>query len=128
MDSVRHFEIPFDNEERAASFYKKVFGWNIVPMPKMNYVMVHTAKTDKKGMLQEKGAINGGMMKRGDEIKSPVITVVVKNLDKTLASIEKNGGMQILERMKVEKMGVAAYFKDSEGNVMGLFEPSEEMM
>ncbi len=29
MSRVVHFEIPTDNPERAAGFYREVFGWQI---------------------------------------------------------------------------------------------------
>jgi hypothetical protein len=29
MSRVVHFEIPADNPDRVAEFYKKVLGWNI---------------------------------------------------------------------------------------------------
>ncbi len=34
---VVHFEIPFDDGDRARSFYRDVFGWNVQPMPGMDY-------------------------------------------------------------------------------------------
>ena len=68
MDKVVHFEIPVDDLKRAQNFYKIIFGWTIEPMPKMNYTILITVEVDEKFMPKEKGAINGGMMKR-DKIK-----------------------------------------------------------
>ncbi|TMI31920.1 hypothetical protein E6H29_04205 [Candidatus Bathyarchaeota archaeon] len=34
---VVHFEIPADNVERAKTFYKKAFGWQIEKYPGMEY-------------------------------------------------------------------------------------------
>ena len=126
MDKVSHFEIPTDDLERAKKFYKDVFGWGIVDMPKMNYTIVHTGKTDAKGMLLEKGAINGGMMKRG-MIRYPVITIIVENMDKAIEKVRRNGGSIFSKKMEVEKMGYAAYIRDTEGNIMGLFQPTTNM-
>ena len=68
MDKVVHFEIPVDDLKRAQNFYKIIFGWTIEPMPEMNYTILRTVEVDEKFMPKEKGAINGGMMKR-DKIK-----------------------------------------------------------
>ena len=42
---VVHFEIPFDDKERAHSFYSEVFGWNISEIPEMHYSIVTTGPT-----------------------------------------------------------------------------------
>jgi len=59
MNKVVHFEIPFDNSERAQKFYKDVFGWQINKFPDMYYYIAITAETDQKTMVpKEPGAIN----------------------------------------------------------------------
>ena len=121
MDKVVHFEIPFDDEKRAQNFYSKVFGWKLNPMPEMKYTIVHTVEVDKKNMPKEPGAINGGMMKR-DQIKSTVITINVDDIKKSAEKIKKGGGTIIVEPMKVGDMGMLAYFKDTEGNVVGIWQ------
>lgn len=122
MDKVVHFEIPADNLARAKKFYNTVFGWKMNEMPQMEYVLVGTAESDENGMPKEPGAINGGMMERQDPVKSPVITINVKSIDQAAATIEKNGGKVIRPKMPVGDMGFAAYFKDTEGNVIGLWQ------
>ena len=37
---VVHFEIPFDDGDRARAFYGDVFGWQLMPMPEMDYTIV----------------------------------------------------------------------------------------
>ena len=75
MDKVQHFEIPCDDMERAKKFYGEIFGWRIFDIPDMGYTMVHTAPTDEQGMIQEKGVINGGMTKRDETAKTPVLVI-----------------------------------------------------
>jgi uncharacterized protein len=122
MGKVVHFEIPADNLARAKKFYSTVFGWNLNEIPEMEYTMVRTAESDENGMPKEPGAINGGMLQRQDPVKTPVITISVDNMDQAAASIEKNGGKIIRPKMAVGDFGFAAYFKDTEGNVVGLFQ------
>jgi hypothetical protein len=122
MDKVVHFEIPADDLARAKKFYNTVFGWNMNEMPQMEYVLVGTTESDENGTPKEPGAINGGMLKRQDPVKSPVVTINVKSIDEAAKTIEKNGGNMIRLKMPVGEMGFAAYFKDTEGNVIGLWQ------
>lgn len=120
MDKVVHFEIPADDPERAKKFYSKVFGWNIIDVPNMNYSTIYTAKTDKKGMIAEKGAINGGMFKRRADEK-PILTINVNSINNYLGKLRKSG-RRVMPVQKIGEMGLYARFVDSEGNVVGLWE------
>ena len=122
MGKVVHFEIPADNLARAKKFYSTVFGWELNDFPEMEYTIVRTVQSDENGMPKEAGAINGGMLQREEPVKAPVITISVDNMDQATATIEKNGGKIIRPKMPVGDMGFAAYFKDTEGNVVGLWQ------
>ncbi len=128
MDSIVHFEIPADDPKRAGEFYNKAFGWDIQSMPEMQYTMISTTPSDENGMPKQPGAINGGMPKRNDMVKQTVVTVNVKSIDDSLAKIEKLGGKRMGDKMSVGEMGWAAYFRDTEGNVVGLWQNAQPMM
>ncbi len=123
MDKVQHFEIPADDLGRAGRFYKKLFGWNVTDAsePGMEYHVVHTAKTGKDGMIQESGAINGGIFRR-EHSEAPNIVITVKSIEKVLKDLKASGGKEISARTKVGKMGYYARIEDSEGNIVGLWE------
>ncbi|MCI4353582.1 MAG: VOC family protein [Thermoplasmata archaeon] len=123
---VVHFEIPADNVERARKFYKKTFSWEMQPMPDMNYTMVRTTPGDANGMPKDPGAINGGMAARGGPVKSIVVTIGVESIDAALKSIAKNGGKTVVGKQSIGSMGFTAYFRDSEGNVVGLWQAAKE--
>jgi predicted enzyme related to lactoylglutathione lyase len=123
MRKVVHFEIPADDEGRAREFYRSVFGWQLQEMPEMDYTIVMTAPVDERTQLPtEPGAINGGLMKRSSDTPSPVITVDVESIDDSLKQIEGAGGSTVRPRTEIPGMGAFAYFKDPEGNVVGLWE------
>jgi predicted enzyme related to lactoylglutathione lyase len=126
MGKVVHFEIPADDLERAKSFYGKVFGWKIDtwPMPGGgDYTGLTTTAVDETTMTPtEPGAINGGMLQRDETTPSPVITIDVEDIAAALAEIEAAGGTTVTPRTAIPNMGAFGYFKDSEGNVMGLWE------
>jgi len=119
---VVHFEVPFDDADRARSFYSSVFGWAIQPVPDFDYNFVQTGPTDDTGMPTEMGYIGGGMFQRDPDIGRPIITIEVDDMDSAIAAIAANGGATVREPQPVGDMGVAAYFSDSEGNLMGLWQ------
>lgn len=120
---VVHFEIPFDDGDRARSFYKEAFDWNVEEMPELSYTMVASGPTSDQGMPSEPGFINGGMFQRDDQTaNTPVIVVDVASIDAALTKIEEVGGSTMVAKQAVSDMGFVAYFKDTEGNLMGLWE------
>jgi predicted enzyme related to lactoylglutathione lyase len=120
---VVHFEVPFDDGDRARAFYNGAFGWTIMPMPEMNYTMVSTGPTTQNAGPSEPGYIGGGMTQRDELLRGPVITVDVDDIDAALARIEQLGGKTVKPPQDIGGgMGFAAYFTDSEGNLMGLFQ------
>src|SRR4051794_29554373 len=62
---VVHFEIPYDDGDRARGFYREAFGWQLQSMPGMGYTLVSSGPSDDTGPT-EPGFINGGMMSRDD--------------------------------------------------------------
>ncbi|NIH80451.1 VOC family protein [Amycolatopsis viridis] len=120
---IVHFEIPFDDGERARGFYREAFGWNVMVMPEMDYTIVTTGPTSEQGMPAEPGFINGGMFTRAESApKNPVLTIDVPGIDAALEKIERLGGSKLVGRTEIPDMGYYAYFTDSEGNVLGLWE------
>jgi predicted enzyme related to lactoylglutathione lyase len=119
---VVHFEVPFDDAERARGFYRDVFGWNLQSIPEMDYTMVSTGPTSDEGMPAEPGFIGGGMLQRQTPVTAPVITLQVDDIDASLRAVGDHGGRTVRDKMPVGDMGFAAYFEDSEGNLMGLWQ------
>ena len=121
---VVHFEIPFDDGDRARAFYGDVFGWQVVPMPDMEYTMVMTGPTDQQAGPTEPGFINGGMFQRSEQFpgKAPNLVIDVASIEDALGKVKDSGGTVVGDRMAVGDMGFAAYFTDTEGNLIGLWE------
>lgn len=122
MDKIVHFEIPVDDLARAKGFYGSIFGWGLDDVPGMDYTMVRTVAVDEQQIPTEPGAINGGMMQRSDRTPSPVITIDVVSIDDALKQVEANGGAVVQPRTEIPGMGAFAYFTDTEGNTLGLWE------
>ncbi len=123
MDPIVHFEIPFDNYQKAKKFYEEVFGWRIIEIPNMDYYTVITTEIDKQNMPLKSGAINGGLYKRNDQLsKAPVLVIDVKSIDEYLKKIKDSGGALVSPKSAVGDMGFYAQVKDTEGNIIGLWE------
>ncbi len=125
LDKVIFFEIPADDPKRAREFYQKTFGWKINEIPEMHYTQVGTVEADRmgvRGIPKEPGAITGGMVERRDPVNNPVIYIHVDDIDQAAANIEKNGGGIIKPKSPVGTFGFAAYFRDTEGNIVALWQ------
>jgi len=115
MSRVVHFEIPADNPERAAGFYKKAFGWKIERWPgPMEYWMVNTGPDGVPG-------INGGLMKKGN-VTTTTNTVGVESVDNAIAAITNAGGKLIMPKTPIPTVGYFAYCQDTEGNLFGVMQ------
>ena len=92
----------------------------------MHYTQVGTVEADRMGVRgtpKEAGAINGGIVERKEgPAQTPIIYVKVENIEKTAETIEKNGGKVLTPKSPVGNFGFAAYFKDPEGNTIGLWQ------
>lgn len=103
-------------------FYANVFGWKLLDIPQMKYVMLQTVPTDEKGMLKEPG-INGGMYKRTSKDQIPVNYVQVESVDDFIERVLKNGGEVLAPKQYVPTVGDTAWIADPEGNPLGLLRP-----
>jgi uncharacterized protein len=123
MDSIVHFEIPAKDTKRAADFYMRAFGWQVNQVPSFEYWSLVTTESDSRGMPAKPGAINGGMGKKGKMAPDAVtVTIAVQDIDAALANVVKLGGKPHGKKSQVGDMGWAAYFKDTEGNIIGLWQ------
>ena len=118
---IRHIALSVQDPEGTAKFYEEAFGWQMMPMPEMGYTIVMSGPSGDQGP-SEPGFINGGMMQREEPFTAPNIVVDVANLEETLKAVNEAGGTTVTERQAVGEMGFTAYFKDSEGNLVGLWE------
>jgi predicted enzyme related to lactoylglutathione lyase len=126
MDRVCYFEIPYGDKNRAEKFYHNVFGWQITPAPtEMPYSFAITTPVDETLHPAQPGGINGGMYPRGDEGGSPtpVIVIEVESCAQRIAEVAAAGGAPVMGPVEIAGMGIYAQVKDSEDNIIGLWQP-----
>jgi predicted enzyme related to lactoylglutathione lyase len=127
MDSVVHFEMPYENRDRMKSFYESAFGWETQTMgPEMgNYVVVTTTETDADRMPKHTGAINGGFYERpADPIgQHPSVVIAVDDVHESMRKITAAGGKLLGEPMEIPGIGQYVSFSDTEGNRLSILQP-----
>jgi predicted enzyme related to lactoylglutathione lyase len=64
-------------------------------------------------------------MQREEPFKSPNLVIDVENIEDALKAVADAGGSTVSDRQPVGDMGFAAYVKDTEGNLVGLWETAQ---
>ncbi len=126
MDRVCHFEVPYSDKSRMETFYSNVFGWQFQPAPgDVPYTFAFSTEVDENFCPKEPGGINGGTYERGEEgpSASPVLVLEVKSCEQRVKDVEAAGGSVVIPPNPVGDMGVYAQVKDTEDNIIGLWEP-----
>lgn len=121
MPRVIHFEVHADDPGRAIAFYEKLFGWQFQKFGPIDYWMITTGKDPEPG-------IDGGLAVReggsGDRINSYVGVVGVDDIDAAIAKAKDLGAPEALPKSEIPGVGWSAYFKDTEGNIFGIYQAS----
>jgi predicted enzyme related to lactoylglutathione lyase len=119
--TVSHFEIPARDLERAARFYREVFGWRIEPLPWEGhpYLKVRGAAGEAPG----REGIDGGLLPAEVTTGHPLLVIHLSDIgmEDCLARIVEAGGEIDRPAKDVGTMGRFARFRDPEGNVLGLW-------
>ncbi|MBS1716705.1 MAG: VOC family protein [Armatimonadetes bacterium] len=115
MPKVNHFEIPADDTSRATEFYKNVFGWQFQQWGDQPYFLTRAGDDDEPGA-------GGAITTRSETNKYPVLVLNVANIDESIKQIGTKGGKIVMDKMPIPTMGWFAYFTDTEGNTMGVFQ------
>jgi predicted enzyme related to lactoylglutathione lyase len=130
MNPVVHFEMGYNDRSRMTKFYETVFGWETESMgaDTGNYVVAHTTDTDEDGMVQTKGAINGGFYQKTDDplSQAPSVVVSVDDMRVAMKAVEEGGGKILggmnekgehtLEPQMIPGVGLWISAMDTEGN------------
>lgn len=117
MAKVVHFEIPADDTKRAVDFYRAAFGWQIRTWEgPTEYWLAETGPEEENG-------IHGAITKRDGLNSSIVNTIAVESLADAVARIKAAGGTVLEDNLNIPGVGLLAYFKDTEGNILSALQP-----
>jgi predicted enzyme related to lactoylglutathione lyase len=120
MSRVVHFEIPTDDPERAGAFYSGVFGWNVQQWGTADYWPMTTGEAPGSGYGAE-----GAMAPRSQAAEGVLVYVGVDDIDAALARVKDARGSVIADKTPIPAIGWSAHVRDTEGNLIGLFQSDE---
>jgi predicted enzyme related to lactoylglutathione lyase len=112
---VMHFDIPIDDSDRAGAFYRDVFGWTVTKWGPMEYWTMTTGAEPGPGA-------EGALTPRAEAPEGVVVYVGVDDIDDAMVRVTEAGGTMLTEKMPIPTVGWSARLRDSEGNVIGLFQ------
>lgn len=121
MPRVVHFEIHAQEPTRALAFYGGVFGWTAQQWGANPYWLLSSG--------QDGPGIDGAMILRrgpppvdGAPVNAFVCSVDVPDCDATVAKVLAHGGVVAVPKMALPGVGWVAYVKDTEGNLLGVYQ------
>lgn len=125
MSRPIHFELQAQDPLRAIAFYRTVFGWAFEAVgPGGGYWQITTGEFGP--------GINGGLLPRrgpapkGDEpVTAAMLACSVEDIDDIVAKAKKAGGKIAVSKFSVSGTGLVAYLKDTEGNLIGVWQESQ---
>jgi uncharacterized protein len=126
--TIVHFEIPANDPERAATFYRELFGWDIKKWTSgagPDYWVVRTVPADASGMPARPG-VNGGLLRRQHPEHSPVHYINVESVDEYAQKAKRLGAEVVMSKTAVKSMGWFAMLRDTEGNVFAIWQTDEK--
>jgi predicted enzyme related to lactoylglutathione lyase len=132
MNAVVHFEMPYEDRDRMATFYETVFGWKLTKLgpDMMSYVVARTAEPSKEHdeMYKDnaRGTIGGGFYQKNPEwpAQYPSVVIAVDDIRESMELISKNGGKVLGEPMDIPGTGPYVSFFDTEGNRVSILQPT----
>jgi predicted enzyme related to lactoylglutathione lyase len=127
MNSVVHFEMPYEDRERMAKFYESAFEWRTQMLGEEmgNYVLATTTESDDEKGPKNPGAINGGFYPKNPEwpAQHPSIVVAVEDIRESMRKVQSAGGRVLGEPMEIPGIGHYVSFVDTEGNRVSMLQP-----
>lgn len=116
---ICHFEIPADNVETLAGFYKELFGWEVTPAPGFgDYWFVRTC--------DDPNAVAGGMMARQHPMQGIMNYVLVEDAAGYAERAHSMGAKVLVPKTEIPGMGWFTVIMDPQNNCLGLFEVLQE--
>lgn len=115
MGRVVHFDVPVDVPERASEFYQDAFGWDVHRWGPVEYWPMSAGEDAGPGA-------EGALTMRRDAPEGILVYIAVDDIDTAMKRVEAAGGELDGDKMAIPAIGWSAHVRDSEGNLIGLFQ------
>ncbi|MFG1911844.1 VOC family protein [Kribbella sp. NPDC048928] len=115
MGRIIHVEIVAEDHDRAAAFYRKVFGWEVTPAPVPDgYLLARTGAG---------AGIDGAIMSSRYQSQPTIAWIEVDDLEAALEAARVAGGTPVGEIQELPGVGRLSYVRDTENVLIGLRSP-----
>lgn len=127
MNPVTWFSIPSDDTAKAATFYNQAFGWQVLPETKeknadFDFRVALNAPSDDDFTANERGRVNGCIVKRATGIMHPTVLVEVNDLDAAAEKVKTAGGKIVSEVIPMDSLNGQFFLAtDVDGNMIEIF-------
>ena len=116
-NAINWFEIPVIDMDRAKKFYENILGVsldinNMGPMEMAWFPMEQNAPGAAGTLIKAESYTPSH--------EGSLVYFSVSEIEKTLATVESNGGKILNPKMSIGEYGFVAHFQDSEGNRVAL--------
>lgn len=118
VSRVIHFEIPIDDPDRAGRFYSDAFGLTVSKWGPVDYWALTTGAPPGPGA-------EGALTPRSEAPEGVLVYISVDSIDEALNRVDAAGGERHTEKAPIPGFGWMAKFRDTEGNLVGLFEEDQ---
>ncbi len=112
--TIVHVEIPAQDPQGTSRFYSELFGWQLHPIPAMNYIRFQTANGLTGGFV----GVGGPEQHRTGEL---LVYFESDDIDGDLQKAEQLGGKILVPKTEIPNTGWFGVFQDPAGNRLGLF-------
>jgi predicted enzyme related to lactoylglutathione lyase len=122
MSRFVHVEITADDFDRAKKFYAEGLGLTGADsgMPGMDYWLIAGGVPDQNG-------VGGAIMPRKYQTQPTIATISVDDVTAAMEKVKAAGGKVNGDVQDIPGVGKHVYITDTEGNVVGLLQPSGDM-
>jgi uncharacterized protein len=110
---ICYLEIPANREQDSATFYSRIFGWEV------------RQRGDGNLAFDDAGSVSGTWVKAADRTpdERTRVYIMVDDIAEALRQIEAAGGKVLTPRTEIPSgMGAFAAFADPVGNEFGLYQ------
>lgn len=119
MPRVVHFDLSADEPQRAADFYRRLFGWQVEKWGgPTDYWLLRTGDAQQSG-------ITGGIAKRLAPADTTALVYEVESADAMAAQVVACGGSIREPKQALPGVGHLVACRDTEGNTFCLLQPEE---
>lgn len=115
MTRVVHFDVPIDDPDRAGAFYRDALGWQVQRWGPVEYWVLTTGPGPGPGA-------EGALIRRAEAPEGVVVYFEVDDVIAAMTRVEEAGGTLVTDRVTIPGVGWSAHVRDTEGNLIGLFQ------